>query len=248
MIIKAERNGNYTTMSNYHLKDKNLSLKAKGLLSMILSLPESWTYSIKGLITISKESRLAIENALKELKENHYIWIEKIYPDKTESHKIEYIYHIYEIPYSDNQDMENQDLDNQALENQTLDNPCIDNQALENQHLLNTNILNTNQSKKEKSNKDNKYNALDSIPDDKLRMALEDFIKHRKDIKRPLTQKALELNIKKLDKLATDNDEKIDIINQSIENGWVGLFPLRKDKTSQVDDRYKSIMDWSIDE
>lgn len=238
MVIRAERNGNYTTMCNHHLRDNNLSLKAKGLLSEILSLPNEWEYSIEGLVKINKESELAIKNALKELKDNRYLWIEKIYPDKTQSHKIEYIYHIYEKPYTDIQEVENQPLENQAFENQ----------GVENQGQINTNILNTNQSKKEKSNKDNKYNALDSIPDDKLRIALEDFIKHRKDIKRPLTQKALELNIKKLDKLATDNDEKIDIINQSIENGWVGLFPLKNDKKNQVDDRYQSIMDWRLEE
>lgn len=243
MVIRAERNGNYTTMCNYHLRDNNLSLKAKGLLSEILSLPNEWEYSIEGLVKINKESELAIKNALKELKDNRYLWIEKIYPDKTESHKIEYIYHIYEKPYTDIQEVENQEVENQPLENQAFEN-----QGVENQGQINTNILNTNQLKKEKSNKDNKYNALDSIPDEKLRMALEDFIKHRKDIKRPLTQKALELNIKKLDKLATDNDEKIDIINQSIENGWVGLFPLKKDKKEQIDDRYKSIMDWRLDE
>lgn len=237
MVIRAERNGNYTTMCNYHLRDNNLSLKAKGLLSEILSLPNEWEYSIEGLVKINKESELAIKNALKELKDNRYLWIEKIYPDKTESHKIEYIYHIYEKPYTDIQEVENQPLENQGVENQ----------GVENQGQINTNILNTNQSKKEKPNKDNKYNALDSISDEKLRIALKDFIKHRKDIKRPLTQKALELNIKKLDKLATDNDEKIDIINQSIENGWVGLFPLKKDKNT-VDDRYKNIMDWRLDE
>ena len=52
MIIRVLKNGNYTTMSNYHFKEKNMSLKAKGLLSLILSLPDNWDYSIGGLVAI----------------------------------------------------------------------------------------------------------------------------------------------------------------------------------------------------
>ena len=243
MIIKAERNGNYTTMSNHHLKDRNLSLKAKGLLSMILSLPESWTYSIKGLVSISKESRLAIENALKELQENHYLWIEKLYPDKSESHKIEYIYHIYEIPYGDIQDTDNQDLDNQALENPYLENQDLDNQALESQHLLNTKELNTNKTKTKELNTKDKYESLDAIVDDRYKDTLKAFIKMRKSIKKPITDYGLKLIINKLDKMTTNNDEKIAILEQSIMNSWQGVFPL-KNQGKNIDDRYKGIMEW----
>lgn len=56
-IFKIEKNSNYTVMSNYHLKDKDLSYKAKGLLSFMLSLPEDWNYSLAGLCSISKETR-----------------------------------------------------------------------------------------------------------------------------------------------------------------------------------------------
>ena len=69
MIIRVLKNGNYTTMSNYHFKEKNMSLKAKGLLSLMLSLPENWDYSINGLVAICKENQSAINSTLKELKE-----------------------------------------------------------------------------------------------------------------------------------------------------------------------------------
>ena len=59
-VFRVEKNNNYTTMCNYHLRDQNLSLKAKGLLSMCLSLSDSWDYSINGLVVISKEGRDAI--------------------------------------------------------------------------------------------------------------------------------------------------------------------------------------------
>ncbi len=63
--FKVEKNSNYTVMSNYHLRDKNLSYKAKGLLSFMLSLPEDWDYSMNGLAAISKEGSL--DKFLKEL-------------------------------------------------------------------------------------------------------------------------------------------------------------------------------------
>ena len=66
--FKIEKNKNYTLMSNYHLRDKKLSYKAKGLLSVMLSLPSDWDYSINGLVSISKEGIKAIGNILQELQ------------------------------------------------------------------------------------------------------------------------------------------------------------------------------------
>ena len=76
-VFKIEKNKNYTVMSNYHLRDKNLSYKAKGLLSFMLSLPEDWDYSINGLVSISKEEVKAIRNILQELQRYGYLVIEK---------------------------------------------------------------------------------------------------------------------------------------------------------------------------
>ena len=59
-VFRIDKNGNYTVMSNYHLRDRRLSYKAKGLLSFMLSLPDDWDYSINGLVSISKESIKAI--------------------------------------------------------------------------------------------------------------------------------------------------------------------------------------------
>lgn len=73
MVFKIEKTKNYTIMSNYHLRDINLSLKAKGLLSFMLSLPEDWDYSLNGLVSVSKESKKAIRSILNELKENGYL-------------------------------------------------------------------------------------------------------------------------------------------------------------------------------
>lgn len=94
-VFRINKNNNYTVMGNYHLRDKNLSYKAKGLLSFMLSLPDDWDYSIKGLVAVSKESIKAIRNILKELQDNGYLIINKI---KNEKGLFEYEYLIYEKP------------------------------------------------------------------------------------------------------------------------------------------------------
>ena len=95
-VFKIEKNDNYTVMSNYHLRDRNLSYKAKGLLSFMLSLPEDWDYSLAGLCSISKEGRDGIRSILKELQDHHYLKIEKVRDDKGH---FEYNYLIYEVPH-----------------------------------------------------------------------------------------------------------------------------------------------------
>ena len=69
-VCRVVKNDNYSVMSNYHLKDKTISLKAIGLLSKVLSLPENWDYSITGLVSICKEQETTIETTLKELRAN----------------------------------------------------------------------------------------------------------------------------------------------------------------------------------
>jgi len=95
MVFKIEKNKNYTVMSNHHLRDKNLSLKAKGLLSFMLSLPEDWDYSLNGLVSVSKESKKAIRSILNELKENGYLVVEQT---RGEKGQYKYNYIIYEEP------------------------------------------------------------------------------------------------------------------------------------------------------
>lgn len=114
-VIRVNKTKNYSVMSNYHFKDKRISLKAKGLLSQMLSLPNDWNYSISGLIAINKENETAIKSALDELKENNYLTITKLTPDKTKSGRLEYIYDIYETP---KQDSEKQGVENLGVENQ----------------------------------------------------------------------------------------------------------------------------------
>ena len=72
-VFRVEKDTNYTTMCNYHLRDKGLSLKAKGLLSLFLSLPDEWHYSVRGIAAICKEGVDGINSTLQELEKNGYL-------------------------------------------------------------------------------------------------------------------------------------------------------------------------------
>lgn len=95
-VFRVERTQDYITMSNRHFKNKNLSLKAKGLLSLMLSLPEDWDYTLKGLAYINKEGVDAIRTAVRELEKEGYI---KRRQTRDKSGKLSVTeYTIYEIP------------------------------------------------------------------------------------------------------------------------------------------------------
>lgn len=114
-VFRIEKTNNYTVMSNYHLREKKMSLKAKGLLSLMLSLPNDWDYTIEGLVTICKENETAIKSTLKELKDFGYLKILKVQNQKGQ---FEYEYNIYEKPQSKKPEVENQGVENPPVENQ----------------------------------------------------------------------------------------------------------------------------------
>lgn len=124
-IFRINKSKDYTTMSNFHLRDKNLSLKAKGLLSLMLSLPEDWDYSVRGLEQICKETKDTINGALHELEDNGYLIRKRIYTNGKIS---DWEYNIYENNdlHPKNQDIENQDIgfydNNKILNNKILNN------------------------------------------------------------------------------------------------------------------------------
>ena len=95
-LFKVNKTKNYTVMCNYHLRDKNLSFKAKGLLSFMLSLPKNWDYSMKGLVSVSKENIQAIRTMLHELEEHKYLIRKR---KQNEKGQFQYEYFIYEVPY-----------------------------------------------------------------------------------------------------------------------------------------------------
>ena len=155
-IIRMNKSSDYTVMSNTHLKEKNMSLKAKGLLSLMLSLRDDWEYSVEGLVSICKESEVAVKSALNELKKFNYLKVTKLLPNQTETGRIEYIYDIFEKPQ---QGIENQGIEKQGVENLGVEILDVEIQALENQGQLNTKELNTKELNTKELNTKDIYNA-----------------------------------------------------------------------------------------
>mgnify|MGYP001003360991 CR=1 FL=1 len=155
-VFRVERNKGYTVMSNHHLRNKELSLKAKGLLSQMLSLPEDWDYTLAGLSYINREKIDAIREAVRELERAGYIQRSRERDEKGRLRGTDYI--IYEQPPK----LDLPTLENPTLGNPTLENPTQEKPTLENPMQLNKDIQKTDLPKKEKSNTDLSSNH--SIP------------------------------------------------------------------------------------
>ena len=151
-VFRVEKNRGYTVMSNHHLRNKDLSLKAKGLLSQMLSLPEDWDYTLAGLSHINRESIDAIRTAVWELEKAGYILRRQGRDEKGKMTAIEYT--IYEQPQPV--------LENPIPGKPMLENPTTDNPTSENPTQLNKDRSRTNLSKKEKSITD--LSSTDSFP------------------------------------------------------------------------------------
>ena len=152
-VFRVERNRGYTVMSNHHLRNKEPSLKAKGLLSQMLSLPEDWDYTLAGLSLINREKIDAIREAVRELERAGYIVRSRERDAKGRLRGAEYV--IYEQPQPPTSDLP-------TLENPTLDNPTQEKPTQENPTQLNKDISRTDLPKKEKSITD--LSSTDSIP------------------------------------------------------------------------------------
>ena len=158
-VFRVEKTRDYTVMANHHLRNTELSLKAKGLLSLMLSLPEDWDYTTKGLACICKDGIDSINTTVRELEANGYIIRRRLRNEKGQLTTTEYT--IFEKPQTiDNSPsspkVENPILDNPmlgkpiqekpVLEKLVLEKPKQGKPILENPHQLSTNILNTNKS------------------------------------------------------------------------------------------------------
>ena len=149
-VFRVERTRDYTVMSNYHLRDKRLTLKAKGLLSQMLSLPEDWDYTLSGLSHINRESKDAIRSAVNELEQAGYIHRRQTTDASGKFSTNEYIIH------------EHPDQPEPLLEKPSSENPTTDNPPTGNPSPENPTQLNTKKPSKEKPNTDGQ--STDSIP------------------------------------------------------------------------------------
>jgi len=201
--IRVEKDKNFTTINNEFIFNKNLSLKAKGLLCHLLALPNDWKLYVEEVEKWSTDGKAAIYSAFKELTSNGYMKREQ----KREKGKIvSWDYIVYEKPLTDIREVEKLDVENQPL--------------------LNTNIkLNTNNTKTERDypfelNLD-AWNLWKEFRKEQFRTTYK-----------PLGESAAISKLLRISDNNKENQEKI--IQQSIENGWKGLFELKTEKQSKV--------------
>ena len=121
-VCRVEKSKNYTTMSNYHLRDKNLSNKARGLLSTMLSLPENWDYTTRGLAAICKDGVDGITSQLKELEQYGYLVRRRIRDSNGRITDMEYV--IYEKPQQVSPDTEKPDMVNPSMATPSTESPA----------------------------------------------------------------------------------------------------------------------------
>jgi len=242
MIFRVEKTKNYTVMSNYHLRDKNLSLKAKGLLSWFLSNNSDWDYSIQGIVANCKENETAITSALDELKRFGYLSITKLTPDKTDSGRFEYVYNIYERP--------KQDIEKQGVEFLPLEILEVENQVQRNTEKRNTKKEILKKSLIDKSIKD--IGKTEKASDSPESMFIEKYNTICTNLPKclKLTDKRIKA-IKKLMKTYSPFDiedvfikaNKSDFLIGKNDRGWKADidFILREDKfVSILEDKYSS--------
>lgn len=202
-------------MSNHHLRNLDMSLKAKGLMSLMLSLPPEWDYSIGGLVAICKESHTSIRSALRELEENNYLHRER---KNNEKGYFIYEYTLYEmpLPHTDNQHT----VETHADIGHTVNRREISKEE------LNTDKLNTDILSKEK-NKDIEMHEIliSSVHDQEVFELYKDYIQMREEMDAPLTPKGLQMLIKRCERLSKNN-VKVQrlLLENSLLNGWKNVF------------------------
>lgn len=158
VVFRVVKTKNYTMMSNQHLKDKRLTLKAKGLMSVMLSLPENWDYTLRGLSAISKEGVDAISEAVKELERSGYVIRNRKRDERGRLSGTEYLIyedcHMNSQPVQDAPKPEKPKRENPRLENPVQEKPVQENPKQEKPEQENPAQLNTNPQKTKKSKTD----------------------------------------------------------------------------------------------
>lgn len=212
-VIRIQKTENYTVMSNHHLRNKDMSLKAKGLMSLMLSLPPNWDYSIGGLVAICKESHTSIRSAIKELEDNNYLIRER---KNNEKGYFVYEYTLYEMPqpHTENQHTVKVDAVNTHTENRRQIS----------KEELSKDELNIDEVSKDKE-KEKMNDILISLGNTELIEMYWDYIEMRKEIKAPLNARSLKLLIARNERLSKNNVkiQKLLLENATL-NEWKNIY------------------------
>ena len=231
-MFRIHKTDNYTVMSNTHFKERDMSLKAKGLLSLMLSLPDSWNYNIAGLVRLSKDGKDSVMTALAELENFGYLKRRQVVNDKGQFAGVEY--NIFEQPQLDKPTAANENTAKQKAANSPAEKP----------HQLSNNVLNTNSindldelNKKEKEKIDS---LLQAVGNTELIALYWDYIDVRKGMGAPLDARALKMLIARCERLSKANVrvQKL-LLENAIINGWKNVFLPNESELEGVNNEYK---------
>ena len=249
-VFRVEKTNNYTVMSNYHFKEKGMSLKAKGLLSMMLSLPPTWDYSIEGLVTLSSDGEVSVRSGIKELEDFGYL--DRI--QLRENGKISGVeYVVREQPKLQQPTEGTVEINSKILQPGNLG---VENLVLENRPQLSTKELITNKinsvdaksphsaknsssklfkspksnSRKVKAWYDKKLNLLDEyeFTDDVLD-CLAEFFSTLGEMNALLADTTINAQLNNLIQNVPSDVVKCQVINNTISRGWKSLDYMVKD-------------------
>lgn len=215
-VFRINKTNNFTVMSNHHFKEKKMSLKGKGLLSLMLSLPDDWDYSISGLATLSKDGKDSIMSALTELEKFGYLTRKRLVNDKGQFAGVEY--NIFEIPQPKNPNADNAKEEKEKADNADAEKPAQ----------LNTNLTNYLL--------DQIFMELSTNERDAELIALyREYIQLRESIKAPLTEIGLEKLVERAKRLSKGNIrvEKA-LLETAIINNWKNVYPPRESELERM--------------
>ena len=198
-VFRVEKNREFVVMSNKFLRNREMSLKAKGLLALCLSLPDTWDYSMNGLVAICKENITAVRSALKELEQHGHLQINKTKNDKGH---FTYEYVIYEIA--------------PVIENLPLESQPVENLLVENNRQLNI--------KKESIEEEKIKNIFIDI-NPSLIPLYKAYLETRKSIQAPLSESGLQMLVTRCLKLSNGNVtvQKL-MLENAIMNQWKNVY------------------------
>lgn len=235
-IFRVHKSNNFTVMSNTHFKEKKMSLKAKGLLSLMLSLPDDWNYSVSGLVTLSKDGKDSVMSALAELETFGYLERIRTINDKGQFSGIEY--NIFETPQTDIPIADLQNAEKPILEKTNAEKP----------RQLNTNKLNTydNKELKELNTKGADIDVFEDILKDVVNLELRnlyvDYIEMRRLINKPITKRGLKMLINRCERLSNFNirEQKI-MLEAAIINNWQSVYLPNEVKEERAEVKQRKI-------
>lgn len=224
-ILKNPNKDKFTVIDNFALRDNRLSLKARGLLVTMLSLPDNWKFSENGLCSIfEKDGQAAIRSGLKELEEAGYLVRERVRDEHGRVSSVNWI--VYDKPQ--------------------VENPSVETPNLEEQPQLNTKELNTDSKEelkdiphnpqtgdmkkaKKKSRAENKQDVQDVLhaytQDEDVLDQLDAWLEVRKEKRSPNTVRAVKINLKKLDNMARLSKMSVpQYLDEIVARGWAAFY------------------------